>query len=88
MRQDGRLPVVLDREGGPGSIWVPSARPHPAIQRARAPYGVCTVLVPALGTQLTLNGKQGAGKSRKREREKRPFSTSALAFSENWTSKR
>jgi hypothetical protein len=52
------------------------------------PYGVCTVLVPALGTQLTLNGKQAAGKSWKREREKRPFSTSALAFSESWTSKR
>jgi hypothetical protein len=49
---------------------------------------VCTVLVPALGTQLTLNGKQAAGKSWKREREKRPFSTSALAFSESWTSKR
>ena len=52
------------------------------------PYGVCTVLVPALGTQLTLNGKQAAGKSWKREREKRPISTSALAFSESWTSKR
>jgi hypothetical protein len=52
------------------------------------PYGVCTVLVPALGTQLTLNGKQAAGKSWKRERENRPFSTSALAFSESWTSKR
>ena len=50
--------------------------------------GVCTVLVPALGTQLTLNGKQAAGKSWKRERETIPFSTSALAFSESWTSKR
>jgi hypothetical protein len=48
-------------------------------------YGVCTVLVPALGTRLTLNGAQAAGRSWPREREGRPFSTSALAFSESWT---
>ena len=52
------------------------------------PYGVCTVLVPALGTRLSLNGRQAAGKSWKRQREGRPFSTSALAFSESWTAKR
>jgi len=48
-------------------------------------YGVCTILVPALGTRLTLNGRQAAGRSWKRDREGRPFSTSALAFSESWT---
>ena len=45
------------------------------------PYGVCTVLVPALGARLTINGKQARGKPWKREREGRPFSTCALAFS-------
>lgn len=52
------------------------------------PYGVCTVLVPALGTRLTLNGREAAGKSWPRQREGRPFSTSALAFSESWTAVR
>jgi len=49
------------------------------------PYGVCTVLVPALGAHLSLNGKQAAGRPWPREREGRPFSTCALAFSESWT---
>ena len=52
------------------------------------PYGVCTVLVPALGARLTINGQQARGKPWKREREGRPFSTSALAFSESWTEPR
>jgi hypothetical protein len=51
-------------------------------------YGVCTVLVPALGARLSCNGRQAAGRPWKREREGRPFSTSALAFSESWTEAR
>jgi hypothetical protein len=51
-------------------------------------YGVCTVLVPALGARLSLNGREAAGRPWKREREGRPFSTSALAFSESWTEAR
>jgi hypothetical protein len=51
-------------------------------------YGVCTVLVPALGARLTRNGVDAVGKPWKREREGRPFSTSALAFSESWTDAR
>ena len=49
------------------------------------PYGVCTVLIPATGARLTVNGEQASGQSWPREREGRPFSTSALAFSESWT---
>ena len=52
------------------------------------PYGVCTVLVPALGARLSLNGTQAAGRPWPREREGRPFSTCALAFSESWTEAR
>ncbi len=52
------------------------------------PYGVCTVLIPALGARLTRNGEQAAGKPWSREREGRPFSTCALAFSESWTEAR
>ena len=52
------------------------------------PYGVCTVLVPALGARLTRNGTEAAGLPWPREREGRPFSTCALAFSESWTATR
>jgi hypothetical protein len=52
------------------------------------PYGVCTVLVPALSARLTLNGREAAGQPWPRQREGRPFSTCALAFSESWTAAR
>jgi len=52
------------------------------------PYGVCTLLIPALGARLTRNGVDAAGRPWPREREGRPFSTCALAFSESWTEAR
>jgi hypothetical protein len=52
------------------------------------PYGVCTLLIPALGARLTRNGVEAAGRPWPREREDRPFSTCALAFSESWTEPR
>ena len=52
------------------------------------PYGVCTLLIPALGTRLSRNGVQAAGKAWPRDREGQPFSTCALAFSESWTASR
>ena len=52
------------------------------------PYGVCTVLIPALGARLTRNGVQAIGQPWPRDREGRPFSTCALAFSESWTAAR
>ena len=52
------------------------------------PYGVCTVLIPAASARLSRNGVEASGKVWKREREGRPFSTSALAFSESWTEAR
>jgi hypothetical protein len=60
-------------------------QPHAQPDR---PYGVCTVLVPALGARLSRNGLQAAGRPWPREREGRPFSTCALAFSESWTESR
>ena len=51
-------------------------------------YGVCTVLIPALGARLSRNGVEAVGRPWKREREGRPFSTCALAFSESWTDAR
>ncbi|MFI4988422.1 MAG: hypothetical protein ACHQF3_13370 [Alphaproteobacteria bacterium] len=52
------------------------------------PYGVCTVLVPALGARLSRNGVEAAGRPWPKEREGKPFSTCALAFSESWTESR
>ena len=52
------------------------------------PYGVCTVLIPALGARVTRNGIQAAGTPWPRERYGRKFSTCALAFSESWTEAR
>lgn len=49
------------------------------------PYGVCTVLIPALSSRLSRNGVEAKGLAWPREREGRPFSTCALAFSESWT---
>ncbi len=51
-------------------------------------YGLNTVLVPAMGTRLVRNGIEAKGRSWARQREGRPFSTSALAFSESWTEAR
>jgi hypothetical protein len=60
-------------------------QPHAQPER---PYGVCTILLPALGARLSRNGVQAAGRPWPREREGRPFSTCALAFSESWTESR
>jgi len=60
---------------------------EPGLPPAR-PYGVCTVLIPALGTRLVRNGVEAAGQSWPTQREGKPFSTSALAFSESWTEQR
>jgi hypothetical protein len=51
-------------------------------------YGVCTILLPALAARLSRNGIQATGRPWPREREGRPFSTCALAFSESWTDSR
>jgi hypothetical protein len=61
---------------------------HPNQPPNPRPYGVCTLLVPAMGGRLTLNGTHARGQPWKREREGRPFSTCALAFSESWTEPR
>ncbi|HSU05983.1 MAG TPA: hypothetical protein VLI93_10440 [Acetobacteraceae bacterium] len=76
---DGELALTWYRIGEPLLIHTqPNADPT-------RPYGVCTVLIPALGAQFTRNGTAAKGLAWPREREGRPFSTSALAFSESWT---
>ncbi len=49
------------------------------------PHGVSTVLIPANGARITRNGQQASGRPFPRQRDARPHSTCALAFSESWT---
>jgi len=59
-------------------------RPNARRQR----YGVCTLLIPALGTHLFRNRVEAKGKSRPTERAGPPVSTSALVFSQSQTDAR
>src|ERR1700679_868899 len=52
------------------------------------PYGVCTVLITALGARVAGYGEQAKGTPLPTTRDGKPFSTSALAFSESWTEPR
>ena len=61
---------------------------HPGTGPGERPNGVCTLFVPALEASLTVNGTAADGQAWAREREGRPFSTCALAFSESWTEPR
>ena len=51
-------------------------------------YGVCTILIPAMGARLSINGVEAPGQPWPADRDGRPFSTCALAFSESWTESR
>ena len=52
------------------------------------PYGMCTVLIPALGARLTHNGVEAQGRPWPRDREGRPSSTCVLGLCESWTAAR
>ena len=52
------------------------------------PYGMCTVLVPALGARLTRNGIEAQGRPWSRDREGHPSSTCVLGLCESWTQAR
>ncbi len=82
MTLDEEITLTWHQIGDPLLIHTqPNAEPGRA-------YGVCTVLIPALGARLARNGVEAAGRPWPREREGRPFSTCALAFSESWTETR
>lgn len=48
------------------------------------PHGVSTVLIPAGGARLSVNGSFAQGRPFPRQRDGRDHSTCALAFSESW----
>ena len=52
------------------------------------PYGMCTVLIPALGARLTVNGSEAQGRPWPRAREGHASSTCVLGFCESWTEPR
>jgi hypothetical protein len=53
-----------------GAPLLVHTQPHDPPERR---YGVCTILMPALGARLTVNGRQASGQAWPREREGRPF---------------
>ena len=70
-------------------IGEPLLDPHATQRAARAALRCLHRAHSSTGcARLTRNGVQAAGKPWPREREKRPFSTCALAFSESWTEAR
>jgi hypothetical protein len=79
---DGEIALTWYRIGDPLLIHT---QPNQVPGRR---YGLSTILIPALGARLTRNGVAAAGQPWPAEREGRPFSTSALAFSESWTEQR
>jgi hypothetical protein len=52
------------------------------------PYGMCTVLVPAMGARLVRNGREAKGQPWPRDREGRASSTCVLGLCESWTEAR
>ncbi len=58
---------------------------YPNVGSDARPYGVSSVLIPALGARVTRNEVQAKGTPFPRMRENRPFSNCALAFCESWT---
>ncbi len=81
--EDARLSLTWFDLGDPLMIHT-----QPGSGPGQRPYGVNTVLIPAAGTRLVLNGAEAPGRTWSREREGRPFGTSALAFCESWTEAR
>ncbi|MGH7111939.1 MAG: hypothetical protein ACREFK_16100 [Stellaceae bacterium] len=82
---------LLARDGEITLTWHDIGEPlliHTQPSEGGRRYGVCTLLIPALGARLTRNGRHAAGQPWPLEREGRPFSTCALAFSESWTEAR
>ena len=52
------------------------------------PHGVCTLLIPAAGVRLVVNGEFASGRPFPQDRDGTPSSTCCLAFSESWLASR
>ncbi len=82
---------IVSGEGEVALTWHDIGEPlliHTQPNEGGRRYGVCTLLIPALGARLTVDGSEAAGRPWPVQREGRPFSTCALAFSESWTEPR
>ena len=83
--------TALSADGAVSLTWYDIGEPlliHTNPGEGGRKYGVCPLLIPSLGARLTRNGVEAAGKAWPLQREGRPFSTCALAFSESWTEAR
>ena len=83
--------TALSADGAVSLTWYDIGEPlliHTNPGEGGRKYGVCTLLVPSLGARLTIDGVEAGGTPVAIQREGRPFSTCALAFSESWTEAR
>jgi hypothetical protein len=83
--------TAVTADGDVGLTWYNIGEPlliHTNPGEGGRKYGVCTLLIPASGARLTIDGVQAIGTPGALQREGRPFSTCALAFSESWTEAR
>ena len=83
---------VKSRDEEIGLTWYQIGEPllihtQPNAEPGR-PYGVCTLLIPALGARLTHNGIEAEGRPWPRDREGHPSSTCVLGVCESWTQAR
>jgi hypothetical protein len=78
-----RIAMTLSEFGDPILVHT-----KPSLEPVVRQYGVCTVLVPALAAQVTLNGTQAKGQAWPRDRLGRPYSTCGLGLAESWTEAR
>src|SRR5665213_3207400 len=68
-----RIAMTLSEFGDPILVHTKPSQ-EPVVRQ----YGVCTVLVPALAAQLTLNDARAKGRAWPRDRLGRPYSTCGL----------
>lgn len=80
-RVDARNDDIVLTWYGLGEPFLVHTQPNTTPGR---PYGMCTVLVPALGARLTRDGVEAEGRPWPREREDRPSSTCVLGLCESW----
>lgn len=72
--------IVLEWHGMKAPIMVQDKE----VSEPGRPYGVSVVMLPAVSANLFFNGKQAKGQIWPMDLNGHPFSTGALAFSENW----
>ena len=86
--QDSWTQVIQSAHDTVVMTWYGTAQPvlvqDEKVSEPDRPYGVSAVMIPAQSAKLTLNDVEAQGTVVPMDLNGHPFSTAALAFSENW----